>query len=444
VERILNNQDPSAIVFAPNYWQWFSHHRNHGTLPDELKHCGSQLDMINHLGLDVFSRNIYCRQDDYWFGGLCEEHFNGIRVEAVTAFENRNKITDKAYHLGTGMLTEQLNYVFNESTVVQKKFLITDYNQQGRLLEQFVASRSWKFSETKYLKIKELVGDKGMVIVGDFFSPLKMLHLVMGPILSVYFLMEQPDFAQALLDLHEKAQLDLVKQVAGKGVKAIMAMDNLDTVSSQRIRWVDLIRLKQTIAICSTRFISDWVWWFFLFWIPDFLNKAHGIDMKELVLPVIVIYAVSSIGGIGGGWLSSKLISSGRSIDFSRKTSILICALIILPVMLVSQTHQLWIAVALIAMAAAGHQGWASNIFTIVSDIYPKRAVGTMVGLSGFAGAVGGALSASFVGLILENTGSYFLIFLIASSVYLINWLILKIFLKEIKPMTGLFEKHVQ
>jgi MFS transporter, ACS family, hexuronate transporter len=211
--------------------------------------------------------------------------------------------------------------------------------------------------------------------------------------------------------------------------------DESDTDIKRKISWIDLLRLKQTIAICSTRFISDWVWWFFLFWIPDYLNKAHGINMKEVVLPLIVIYAVSSIGGIGGGWLSSRFITSGRSIDFARKTSILICALIILPVMLVSQTHHLWVAVALIAMAAAGHQGWASNIFTIISDIYPKHAVGTMMGLSGFAGAVGGALSASFVGLILENTGSYFLIFFIASSVYLINWIILKVFVKNIKPL---------
>ena len=202
-----------------------------------------------------------------------------------------------------------------------------------------------------------------------------------------------------------------------------------------KIKWIDLLKLKQTMAICSTRFISDWVWWFFLFWIPDYLNKAHHIDMKEVVLPLIIIYSVSSIGGIGGGWLSSRLISSGKSIDFARKTSILICALIILPVMLVSQTHHLWLAVILIALAAAGHQGWASNIFTIISDIYPKHAVGTMVGLSGFAGAAGGALSASFIGLILENTGSYFLIFFIASSVYLLNWLILKLFVKEIKPV---------
>jgi hypothetical protein len=230
VERVLNNQDPSGIVYAPNYWQWFAHHRNHGTLPDELKDCNSQLDMIKYLGLDVFSRNVYCRQDDYWFGGICEERFDGIDMEVTKSVLNRNKITDRVYHLKSGILTEQLEYVFNESTVVQKKFLITDYNEQSRLLEQFVTSRTWEFSESNYLMIRDKVGSAGVVVVGDFFSPLKMLHLVMGPILSVYFLMEQPDFARYLLDLHEKAQLDLVRQAVGRGVKVIMAMDNLDTM----------------------------------------------------------------------------------------------------------------------------------------------------------------------------------------------------------------------
>jgi len=217
--------------------------------------------------------------------------------------------------------------------------------------------------------------------------------------------------------------------------------DDVETLHATSLQWVDLFKYKQTFAICTTRFISDWVWWFFLFWTPDFLSKTHGINIKEIVLPLVIIYSVSSIGGIGGGWLSSKLIGMGKSIDYARKSTILICALIIMPVVLVSQVHSLWIAVMLIAFAAAGHQGWASNIFTIVSDIYPKNAVGTMMGLSGFAGAVGGVLSASFVGLLLQSTGSYFLIFLVAALVYMINWMILKIFIKEIKPLTLLTYK---
>jgi ACS family hexuronate transporter-like MFS transporter len=218
-------------------------------------------------------------------------------------------------------------------------------------------------------------------------------------------------------------ELDYIHQDGGEG----------ESVKS--IRWLSLFKFRQTYAICSTRFISDWVWWFFLFWIPDFLSKTHGVNIKEVVWPLIVIYLVSSVGGIGGGWISSRFIEKGRSIDYSRKSAILICALIILPVMLVSQIANMWIAVGFIALAAAGHQGWASNIFTIVSDIYPKKAVGSMVGLSGFTGAIGGALSAAFVGLLLEATGSYFFIFLIASSVYLLNWIILKTFIHDIKPI---------
>ncbi len=125
----------------------------------------------------------------------------------------------------------------------------------------------------------------------------------------------------------------------------------------------------------------------------------------------------------------------GKSLDFARKTTILLCALLILPVMLVPQTQNLWTAVILIALATAGHQGWASNIFTLVSDIYPKNVVGSMIGLSGLFGAIGGALSATFVGLLLETTGSYFLIFLMASSVYMVNWLILKLSIKNVEPI---------
>jgi MFS transporter, ACS family, hexuronate transporter len=206
-------------------------------------------------------------------------------------------------------------------------------------------------------------------------------------------------------------------------------------VAGKKIKWVHLFKYRQTYALCSTRFISDWVWWFFLFWVPDFLNKTYGVNITEVVLPLITIYLVSIIGGVSGGWISSKFIQMGKSVDFARKSAILICAFVVMPVVLVYQVHNLWVSVALIALATAGHQGWAANMFTLVSDIYPKNAVGSVVGLIGFAGAVGGALSATFIGLLLETTGSYFLIFLFAASVYLINWMIIKIFIKEIKQI---------
>ncbi len=211
--------------------------------------------------------------------------------------------------------------------------------------------------------------------------------------------------------------------------------DRDESKVENKIKWVELFKYRQTFALLATRFISDWVWWFSLFWIPDFLNKIYGVNIKEVVLPLVIIYAVSILGGVSGGWFSSRLIQLGKSVDYARKTAILICAFVVMPVVLVPQVHNLWISVALIALAAAGHQGWAANMFALVSDIYPKIAVGSVVGLISFGAAVGGALSASFIGLLLEATGSYFLIFLFAGSVYFVNWLIIVIFIKEIKPI---------
>ena len=188
-------------------------------------------------------------------------------------------------------------------------------------------------------------------------------------------------------------------------------------------------------AILFSRFVTDWVWWFFLFWTPDFLNKTHGVDLKATVLPLIIIYTMSSIGGIYGGHVSSQFIKFGRSIDFARKTTILLFALLVLPLNAVPYIENMWIVVLIIGLATSTHQAWASNIFTIVSDVYPKQVVGSMTGISSVGGAVGGALASSFVGLILEWTGNYASIFMIASCMYLLAWLILRLFvpIRQIK-----------
>lgn len=203
----------------------------------------------------------------------------------------------------------------------------------------------------------------------------------------------------------------------------------------KKIGWVTLFKYKQTYAICISRFVTDWVWWFFLFWTPDFLNKTQGIDIKAAVLPLIVIYLMASLGGIFGGAVSSRFIKSGKSIDFSRKTTILIFALLVLPLNAISYISDLWPVVLIIGFATAAHQGWASNIYTIVSDIYPKNIVASMVALSSFGGAIGGAFASSFVGLILEFTKSYTPIFMIAGSMYLLAWLLLKIFIPKIEEL---------
>ncbi len=199
--------------------------------------------------------------------------------------------------------------------------------------------------------------------------------------------------------------------------------------------WREVIGYRQTIAVCIARFTTDWVWWFFLFWSPAFLNQTFGVDIKEMVLPLIIIYSFAGAGGIAGGWLSSHFIKSGESIDYSRKNTILICAIIALSIIATPLLSNIWVVVGIISLGTVAHTAFASNIFTVVSDIFPKKAVGTVTGLSGFAGSVGGVLAASFVGLVLEYTNSYFLIFIIAGTMYMLAWAALKILVPTIKPV---------
>lgn len=209
-----------------------------------------------------------------------------------------------------------------------------------------------------------------------------------------------------------------------------------DDAGGAPMKWKEIIVYRQTVAICLTRFITDWVWWFFLFWGPAFLNKSFGINLKETVLPLIIIYSVAGFGGISIGWLSSQMIKAGKSIDYSRKTAILICAFMALPIIAAPKIDNLWIVTSLISLGAAAHMGWASNIFTVVSDIFPKRTVATVTGISGFAGAVGGAIAASLVGMVLESSDSYFPILLVAGFSYLTAWAILKLMIRRIEPVS--------
>lgn len=220
---------------------------------------------------------------------------------------------------------------------------------------------------------------------------------------------------------------------------AYIHSDSVDDTQNS-VKWRTLFHYRQTYAISLARFLTDWAWWFILFWIPGFLYKTHHVNITELVLPLIVIYSFAGLGGVAGGWLSSKLIKSGKSIDYSRKLAFLICAIIVMPVILVSQIHVLWISVLLISGAAFGHSAWASNIFTIVSDIYPKNAVGSMTGIAGFAASVGGILSAPFIGYILGLTGSYVIVFLMAGCAYITAWGVLKLLIPKIQPIVILQE----
>jgi len=201
-----------------------------------------------------------------------------------------------------------------------------------------------------------------------------------------------------------------------------------------RIPWARLFPHRQTWAFAIGKFMTDPIWWVYLFWLPDFLNKQHGLELKNFGLPLAIIYIIADVGSIGGGWISGALIKRGWSINAGRKIAMLICALAVVPIIFASTTSNLWVAVILIGIAAAAHQGWSANLFTTASDMFPKQAVGSVVGIGGMAGAIGGMFIAKLVAYILETTGSYVPIFAIAASAYLIALLIIHLLAPRLEP----------
>ena len=213
---------------------------------------------------------------------------------------------------------------------------------------------------------------------------------------------------------------------------AYIRTDPVET--SSPIAWRQLLPHRQTWAFALGKFMTDPIWWLYLFWIPDFLNRRHGLDLKSIGLPLVLIYLIADIGSIGGGWLSSSLLRRGWTVNRARKTAMLVCALAVLPILFAARTSNLWVAVGLLGLAAAAHQGWSANIFTLGSDMFPRRAVGSVVGLGGMAGAVGGMLIALLVGEILQRTGSYVPIFMIASLAYLAALSVIHLLAPRLEP----------
>lgn len=205
--------------------------------------------------------------------------------------------------------------------------------------------------------------------------------------------------------------------------------------SQAKVPWRRLLPYRQTWAFAIGKFMTDPIWWIYLFWLPDFLNKSYGIDLKSIGLPLIIVYLIADAGSVAGGWLSSSLIKRGFSVNRARKTAMLICALAVVPVVFAAKASNVWIAVLLVGLAAGAHQGWSANIFTTTSDMFPRQAVGSVVGIGGMAGAIGGMLISKIVGYILQSTGSYVPIFIIAGSTYLIALGIIHLLAPRLEPV---------
>ncbi len=218
---------------------------------------------------------------------------------------------------------------------------------------------------------------------------------------------------------------------------AYIHSDSEEEDETVKISWKQILPKREAWAIAVAKFMADPIWWFYLFWGAKFLNARFGLNLKDIGLPFFTIYLSSWILGIFLGWLSSKFMNMGFSLNQGRKFSLLACALFAVPVVLVPHTSNMWLAVGLIALATGGHCGWSANVFSLMSDIFPKKATGSVAGFGGFAGAVGGAIAAFGVGKILQNIGieGYSIPFAIAGTGYLIALLIVHLLVPKIKPI---------
>ena len=205
--------------------------------------------------------------------------------------------------------------------------------------------------------------------------------------------------------------------------------------STVRVPWASLMGYRQTWAFAAAKFLTDPIWWLYLFWMPDFFSRTYGLSLLELGPPLIVIYLLADVGSVGGGWLSSTLIRRGWTVNSARKTAMFVCAVAVVPILFATRVHSMWGAVALLSLATAAHQGWSANAFTLASDMFPRQAVGSVVGLGGFAGAVGGMLIAKLTGYLLEVTGTYVTVFMLAAGAYLVALALVHVLAPRLEPV---------
>ncbi len=209
------------------------------------------------------------------------------------------------------------------------------------------------------------------------------------------------------------------------------------------VSWAKLLTYKQTWAFAIGKLLTDPIWWFYLFWLPDFLNSQYGLKGTEVALPVALVYTISTLGSIGGGWLPMKLINSNWAPFKARKTSMLIYAFFVIPIFFaqLAGNVNMWLAVIVIGIAASAHQAWSANIFTTVSDMFPKHTTASVTGIGGMFGALGGILFSAVVQKNLfvhyREIGkievAYYIMFAVCSSVYLLAWVIMHFLVPKMK-----------
>jgi ACS family hexuronate transporter-like MFS transporter len=209
---------------------------------------------------------------------------------------------------------------------------------------------------------------------------------------------------------------------SGKLSEAELAWIEHDPVEKvEQIGWSTLIQKREAWAFALAKFLTDPVWFLMLFWLPSYFSSTYNVDLKVVLLPMIIMYLLSDVGSIMGGWFSSRFIQKGRSVNFARKATMLVAGCFVLPLLFVTQIDNMWLAVFLIGCALAGHQAFSSNLLSIPPDLFPKRAVGSAIGLGGFMGGIGGMIMAKSTGLVLNATnGNYTIIFAICTTVYFI------------------------
>src|SRR3989442_860698 len=201
------------------------------------------------------------------------------------------------------------------------------------------------------------------------------------------------------------------------------------------IPWIGLLGARQAWAFAVGKLLADPIWWFYLYWLPKFLDTRYGIKLAQLALPLIVVYLVADAGSVGGGWFSSALIKRGWTVNRARKTAMLAMALLIVPTALAPLANSLWIAVLIVSVAAAAHQAWSANVYTLASDMFPRQAVGSVVGIGAFAGAMGGVLFQRVTGRVLQANGNdYTTIFVVFGLAYVTAWTLIPVLVPRLEP----------